>query len=301
MKRVPRILKINEVSYPIIYCVFRNGEHRKVNIKTLFKRIKVKEEDFGFEIIDDQRLFETVVLKNHTLAWPKLKKSFTISKGKKITVPFELDPITLFEYSKLDDKYSGSFNLGDSLKEMRKRLKLTQDSLAENIGTSKQYISRIENGSDLEYKTLKKIYELGFDKHICVASYSKEDTLKSFSNSILTIKFIEWIAKNKSNLILVEGIGPDVEALLHRANISTIDDLAGLNFKALFEILKNDKAVKNYHSPDTWIVQAMYILGENWVSLIQLQKLLHTRMKKTGNSKLEVMARKELKDNIFSI
>jgi transcriptional regulator with XRE-family HTH domain len=46
------------------------------------------------------------------------------------------------------------------LKEERLRAGLTQEQLAEKIGTKKTYISRIENGkSDVQLNTLFRIFE----------------------------------------------------------------------------------------------------------------------------------------------
>lgn len=55
-----------------------------------------------------------------------------------------------------------SFNLGDVLREARIFKNLTQEALALKSGTTKYYISRIENnGSDIRLKTLMKIVQDG--------------------------------------------------------------------------------------------------------------------------------------------
>lgn len=54
------------------------------------------------------------------------------------------------------------FKLGVALEEIRKKQKLTQDQLAKKCGTSKTYISRIENGnSDIRLSTLLRIVNIG--------------------------------------------------------------------------------------------------------------------------------------------
>ena len=52
-----------------------------------------------------------------------------------------------------------AFILGERLKEERKKAGLTQEQLAEKIGTKKTYISRVENGhADIQMSTLFKIF-----------------------------------------------------------------------------------------------------------------------------------------------
>ena len=71
---------------------------------------------------------------------------------------FDLDPLVLYDMSKKD--MSRSLLIGLKIKQARKDLGLTQVQLAQKSGTSKHYISRIENEkSDIELMTLKKIVE----------------------------------------------------------------------------------------------------------------------------------------------
>ena len=302
MKRVPRILKINKVRYPQIYCVFRNGEYRKINIRSLFKKLKIEKGDFGFKILNDEQLFNSVVLKNFTLAWPKLKKTISILKGKKKSFYFDLDSVVLMANSVLDQRYSGSFDLGKLLKARRKGYGLTQGVLADSIGTNKQYISRIENNaSDLEYKTLRKIVEVGFNQYMCVGFYDENDAITTFSNSILTKHFTDWITSNKIHLTLIEGLGPKVEEVLQKANINSVKDLAKMEFNDLYDILKSETEVKGYRSPESWIIQATYIIAEDWVNLVKLQRLLNSKSNKPSNSKLEVLAKKDIKEDLYVI
>lgn len=58
------------------------------------------------------------------------------------------------------DADATAFSLAETLKEERHRAGLTQQQLAERIGTKKTYISRIENGkSDVQLSTLFRIFE----------------------------------------------------------------------------------------------------------------------------------------------
>ncbi len=60
-----------------------------------------------------------------------------------------------------------SFAIGELIKEERKLAQMTQEQLAEKIGTKKSFISRIENGhSDIQLSTLYKLIEFGLGRKI---------------------------------------------------------------------------------------------------------------------------------------
>lgn len=78
------------------------------------------------------------------------------------------------EYGKIGtpsrDKYDQefeTFKLGVILQEMRKNQKMTQEQLAKKCGTTKTYISRIENdASDIRLSTLMRIIQEGLGGHL---------------------------------------------------------------------------------------------------------------------------------------
>ena len=60
-----------------------------------------------------------------------------------------------------------SFKLGVMLQELRKGQGMTQEQLAEKCGTTKTYISRIENNSsDIRLSTLMRIIREGLGGHL---------------------------------------------------------------------------------------------------------------------------------------
>ena len=60
-----------------------------------------------------------------------------------------------------------TFKLGVMLQEMRKEHNMTQEQLAIKCGTTKTYISRIENNaSDIRLSTLMRIIREGFGRHL---------------------------------------------------------------------------------------------------------------------------------------
>jgi DNA-binding XRE family transcriptional regulator len=59
------------------------------------------------------------------------------------------------------------FVISEMLKEARKEAHITQEQLADKIGTKKSYISRLENGkADIQVSTLYKIFETGLGRKI---------------------------------------------------------------------------------------------------------------------------------------
>ena len=60
-----------------------------------------------------------------------------------------------------------AFKLGVMLQELRKNSGLTQEQLAQKCGTTKTYISRIENNaSDIRLSTLMRIIREGFGRQL---------------------------------------------------------------------------------------------------------------------------------------
>jgi len=62
---------------------------------------------------------------------------------------------------KLEEGYE-NFKIGALIHDARIEKGLTQEELAEKVGTTKSYISKIENNiKEVRFSTLKKIVELG--------------------------------------------------------------------------------------------------------------------------------------------
>lgn len=70
------------------------------------------------------------------------------------------------EREKYEEEFE-SFKIGVMLQELRKEQGLTQQQLAIKCGTTKTYISRIENNaSDIRLSTLMRIIREGFGGHL---------------------------------------------------------------------------------------------------------------------------------------
>ena len=65
------------------------------------------------------------------------------------------------------DADSLAFRLGVMLKEARVEANLTQEELAEKVGTKKSYISKLENGKvNVRLSTLIQIFEEGLNRRV---------------------------------------------------------------------------------------------------------------------------------------
>lgn len=63
-----------------------------------------------------------------------------------------------------------AFAIGEIIRDTRKKAKMTQEQLANKIGTKKSFISRIENGhSDIQLSTLYRLIEIGFGQRLNIS------------------------------------------------------------------------------------------------------------------------------------
>jgi DNA-binding XRE family transcriptional regulator len=163
--RPPRISKIIGVDGFRVRCLFSTGEYRVVDFNELFQKWKGKD----IEKLKIETAFSGLIVENGTLTWPNIKKEIKLKSGKTFDVAYDLSPTVLYEESIVDEKMEQQLNIGPMLKRARKAAGLTQDQLAERIGTTKHYISRIENNrSDIEVKTLRRIVEIGLNKRLAI-------------------------------------------------------------------------------------------------------------------------------------
>src|SRR5579872_3670036 len=166
--KAPRILKITSVKGLTITCIFNNGETRELDFKELFKKWKITKKDPEYVLLDEVE-FAKVALRNQTLSWKNVSTELPDLDGKMIAHPFEIGPDVLYKESKPAANQNHHFYFGSIIKKTRIRKGMTQDKLAERSGTSKTYISRVENDLiEPELSTLYKIVEVGLGKKIKV-------------------------------------------------------------------------------------------------------------------------------------
>ncbi len=162
---IPRILRINWVKGLSVSIVFNNGESRRIDFLDMFRKLGV-DEDSPEYILYDASEFSKVELKGNTLSWSNVEIWITLLNGEREKVPFEIGADTLYTYSQAESKKPGQ-RIGRLIKENRLNSGLTQRDLAIKSGTTRNYISRIENDrSDIELGTLRKIIEIGLGKKL---------------------------------------------------------------------------------------------------------------------------------------
>lgn len=95
-------------------------------------------------------------------------------KKKSIKEARTFDELIDIKYGKIGapkrDKFEEKaqyFVISEMLKAARKEADMTQDQLAEKVGTKKSYVSRLENGKcDIQLSTLYRIFEFGLGRPI---------------------------------------------------------------------------------------------------------------------------------------
>lgn len=163
--RIPRILKINWISELSISVVFNNGESRIIDFRKVLKKLNVEKNSPAFILFDSQE-FARVELIDNTLSWNNVEQYITMRNGEKKKVPYEIGADVLLKFSQ-PEKTELSLRLGQLVREARLKSGMTQQDLAIKSGTSRTYISRIENDrSDLEIATLRKIIETGLGRKL---------------------------------------------------------------------------------------------------------------------------------------
>jgi DNA-binding XRE family transcriptional regulator len=167
ISKIPRIIKINKIHGLVIAVVFNNGESRIIDFKKVFPQLHVDEHS-PLHKLTDPKHFKEVQLANHTLSWDNVDY-FTRFKNKKMQLPFEIGADTLYEFSE-PDPAEIKLSIGSMVRKERERAGMTQDELARRSGTTRNYISRIENDvSGIELSTLHKIVTSGLGKSLKIS------------------------------------------------------------------------------------------------------------------------------------
>lgn len=162
--KLPRIIKIEKIDGFKIQCMFNNGESRLLDFEKIFNDWNVTENDAEYKLYDLKE-FQKVELRNYTLSWPNIGFEIENENGKIEKHPYEIGPDVLFQLSQQIDSNENKF--GSIIKTARLKAGLTQEQLAMRSGTTRFYISRIENNkTDVEMSTFRKIIEAGLGKQL---------------------------------------------------------------------------------------------------------------------------------------
>lgn len=162
---MPRILKINWINGLGISVVFNNGESRIIDFRKVLLDIGIKP-DSPANILFDSNEFAKVKLEDCTLSWDNVEQYISSKNGEKNRVPFEIGADVLLKFSR-PEKSETLIGVGKMIRDSRLKSGISQQELALLSGTSRTYISRIENDrSDIELATLRKIIETGLGKRM---------------------------------------------------------------------------------------------------------------------------------------
>lgn len=145
--------------------MFNNGDSRLLDFEKIFKQWNITENDYEYPLLDEKE-FKKVKLRNYTLSWPNIEIKVTVDNGENLTLPYEIGADLLYQLSE-DLNESSKFRCGILINSARLKAGLTQGQLAMKSGTTRFYISRIENNkADLEMSIFQKIVEAGLGKKL---------------------------------------------------------------------------------------------------------------------------------------
>ncbi|MBC7900208.1 MAG: helix-turn-helix transcriptional regulator [Saprospiraceae bacterium] len=98
----------------------------------------------------------------------------TMKKQDVTRTPKNFDELLDVRYGKIGTKKRDEFEqkaqyfvISEILKDARRAANMTQQQLADKVGTKKSYISRLENGKcDIQLSTLYRIFEDGLGRKV---------------------------------------------------------------------------------------------------------------------------------------
>ena len=165
--KLPRIIKIEEIKGHKIQCMFNNGESRILDFEKIFVEWGITKHDIEFKLLDRDE-FKKVQLRNFTLSWKNIGLEIKNETGRSELHPYEIGPDVLYQMSTpVENSELNKF--GTLIRSARLKAGLTQEQLAMRSGTTRFYISRIENNkTDIEMSTFRKIIEAGLGKNLKV-------------------------------------------------------------------------------------------------------------------------------------
>ena len=141
----PEIIQIIALEPYRILSRWSNGEIRQNDYNANVSTWR-NSDNFLYNQLAEWDNFRQVVVNDGILSWPSVPVVFDLGEGPR-SEPFEFDPITTYQSSTLlVNMLLWGDSLGDTLAKARQQAKLSQNELARRIGTTKQYISKVERG-----------------------------------------------------------------------------------------------------------------------------------------------------------
>ncbi|MBS1515062.1 MAG: helix-turn-helix transcriptional regulator [Bacteroidetes bacterium] len=168
INKLPRVLKINDKKDELrLIVTFNNNEQRVIDFKVLFNKWKIKKGDIEYPLLKWKE-FKKVKISDNTLTWDNVRVKLENDEGKTTEYSYQMDPQVLYENS-FPAKDTFVPYIGNLVRRVRLKAGLSQNELALRSGTTKSYLSRLENDkSGIEISTLQKIVETGLGKKLKV-------------------------------------------------------------------------------------------------------------------------------------
>jgi cell division initiation protein len=114
-------------------------------------------------------------------------------------------------------------------------------------------------------------------EEIAVAYDKEQDEIEShgisFSSAVNEIN-LESSQSDKTNLEIIEGIGPKIKEVLNNARVITFRDLATTPIYRIKDILDAAGSQFSAHDPSTWVEQALLAENGQWEQLEDLRSYL---------------------------
>jgi len=181
-------------------------------------------------------------------------------------------------------------NLISQLKEIGKTANELSLNFEQNIGLP--ITKTQEKISNVEIEITKEIIEEKIEKEIILESPSEELPAKellevsnvestpdeeeeihiNFSSAVNQLSL--ETQEDKTNLELIEGIGPKIKEVLNNARIRTFRDLATTPIYRIKDILTAAGPQFSSHDPSTWVEQALLAEEGDWEKLDALKAYL---------------------------
>ena len=162
---LPRITKILGIQPFNLQLLWNTSEVREIDFSNFFDKWSKEKNESLLRLKNYEDFKQVQVSAERTLVWNNLSVPFTF-RGEAKTAGLDLDPDVLYENSRLIKKVE-RISIGSILKKAREESNLTQTQVAQNSGTTRNYISRIENNqSEIQLNTLQKIIELGIGRKL---------------------------------------------------------------------------------------------------------------------------------------
>ncbi len=165
------------------------------------------------------------------------------------------------------DKKEHSYSSATDTNEEIERLKKKNNDLMIELGNAKR------SNTDLSIK-LDECNKRGQSISIKNTESAQKNT-ENIVNQNISKAALANIKPEKSDLKIIEGIGPKIEELLNNGNIYSFSDLSNSNYETLKEILTKAGSRFQMHDPKTWPQQAALARDGKMEELKKLQDELN--------------------------